>query len=213
MVHILPHWNWENTGHNTIPVYCYTNGDEAELFLNGKSLGRKTMGVDKTTIPAEFSWWKKPETTWDSPYRLNWNVNYEPGELKVVAYKNGKIHAEKIINTAGKSAKLELIPDQKIIDADGYDLSFVTVKVVDKDGNVCPLADNLVTFKVSGPGTIAAVGNGNAATAEPFQANYRKAFNGQCMLIIRSKRDEAGEIKITSTSAGLAPKEISIQSL
>ena len=80
-----------------IPVYCYTNMNEAELFLNGKSLGVKVMGVDKTTIPAEFSWWKKPETTWDSPYRLHWDVPYEPGELKVVAYKKGKAVAEKII--------------------------------------------------------------------------------------------------------------------
>ncbi|MCP3929497.1 MAG: DUF4982 domain-containing protein [Bacteroidetes bacterium] len=212
MVHMLPHWNWMNSEHKTIPVYCYTNGDEAELFLNGKSLGRKTMGVDKTTIPAEFSWWKKPETTWDSPYRLNWNVNYEPGELKVVAYKNGEVHAEKIINTAGEAAKIELIPDRKEIAADGSDLSFVTVRITDDNGNFCPLADNLVNFEVSGSGTIAAVGNGNAATTESFQANHRKAFNGLCMLIIKSKKNEAGEIEITATSNGLATKIISLQS-
>lgn len=212
MVHILPHWNWEDTGYKTIPVYCYTNCDEAELFLNGRSLGKKVMGVDKTTIPAEFKWWRKPETTWDSPYRLNWNVEYEPGELKVVAYKDGKVAAEKTMVTAGTASKLELSPDRKTIDADGYDLSFVTVKVIDKNENVCPLADNLVTFEVSGPGTIAAVGNGNAATTESFQANYRKAFNGQCMLIIKSKKGKAGEIKITATSKGLATKEISIHS-
>lgn len=200
MVHILPHWNWENSEHKEIPVYCYTNADEAELFLNGKSLGKKVMGVDKTTIPAEFSWWKKPETTWDSPYRLNWNVAYAPGELKVVAFINGKVVAEKIIVTAGEPHHLELIPDQTEIDADGNDLSFVTVKVVDKDGNFCPLADNLVNFNIEGPGTIAAVGNGNAATVEPFQANYRKAFNGLCMLIIKSKRGEVGEIIIEASS-------------
>lgn len=203
MVHILPHWNWENTEHKEIPVYCYTNCDEAELFLNGKSLGKKVMGVDKTTIPAEFSWWKKPETTWDSPYRLNWNVAYEPGELKVIAFKDGKPVAEKIIVTAGKPHHLELTPDRTEIDADGNDLSFITVKVVDKEGNFCPLADNLVNFEISGPATIAAVGNGNAATTEPFQANYRKAFNGLCMLIIKSNRNEPGEIKITATSKNL----------
>lgn len=196
MVHILPHWNWENSGHKEIPVYCYTNAEEAELFLNGKSLGKKVMGIDKTTIPAEFSWWKKPETTWDSPYRLNWNVNYEPGELKVIAYKGGKAVAEKKIVTAGQAHHLELTPDRDSISADGYDLSFVTVKVLDKDGNFCPLADNLVNFEISGPGTIAAVGNGNAATTEPFQANYRKTFNGLCMLIIKSKAGEEGEISI-----------------
>lgn len=203
MVHILPHWNWENSEHKEIPVYCYTNADEAELFLNGKSLGKKVMGVDKTTIPAEFMWWKKPQKTWDSPYRLNWNVTYEPGELKVIAYKDGKAVAEKKIVTAGKPHHLELIPDSTEIDADGNDLSFITVKIVDKDGNFCPLADNLVNFEVSGPATIAAVGNGNAATTEPFQANYRKAFNGLCMLIIKSKRNEMGEIKIIASSENL----------
>lgn len=213
MVHILPHWNWENSGHKTVPVYCYTNADEAELFLNGKSLGKKVMGVDKTTIPAEFMWWKKKETTWDSPYRLNWNVNYEPGELKVVAYKDGKAVAEKTIVTAGAPHHLELSPDRTAIDADGNDLSFITVKVVDKDGNFCPTADNLVNFEINGPATIAAVGNGNAATTEPFQANYRKAFSGLCMLIIKSKAGEAGQIEIKAKSDGLEGKTTFVKSL
>jgi beta-galactosidase len=203
MVHILPHWNWEDTPHKEILVYCYTNCDAAELFLNGKSLGKKIMGVDKTTIPAEFSWWKKSEKTWDSPYRLNWNVAYEPGELKVIAYKEGKQVAEKTIVTSGKASQIQLIPDRTEIDADGNDLSFITVKIEDKNGNFCPLADSLVNFEVSGPATIAAVGNGNAATTEPFQANYRKAFNGLCMLIIKSKRNEKGEIKIIASSENL----------
>jgi len=212
MVHILPHWNWEQTPHKEIPVYCYTNCDEAELFLNGKSLGKKVMGVDKTTIPAEFKWWKKPATTWDSPYRLNWNVQYEPGELKVVAYKNGEVVVEKKIVTAGKPHHLELTPDRTEIDADGSDLSFITVKVVDKDGNFCPLADNLVNFNIEGPATIAAVGNGNAATTEPFQANYRKAFNGLCMLIIKSKRNELGGIEIIASSEHLISDTTTINS-
>lgn len=203
MVHILPHWNWENTPHKKIPVYCYTNCDEAELFLNGKSLGKKVMGVDKTTIPAEFMWWKKPQSTWDSPYRLNWLVDYEPGELKVVAYKNGEAVAEKKIVTAGKPAQLELIPDRTDITADGSDLSFVTVRIEDNDGNFCPEADNLVEFEINGPGMIAAVGNGNAASIEPYQAHYRKAFNGLCMLIIKSKKGETGEISIKATSSNL----------
>tara|TARA_B100000809_G_scaffold266930_1_gene333185 strand:- start:22864 stop:25338 length:2475 start_codon:yes stop_codon:yes gene_type:complete len=213
MVHILPHWNWENSKHKEIPVMCYTNAEEAELFLNGKSLGRKTMGIDKVTIPAEFSWWKKKQTTWDSPYRLQWNVNYEPGELKVIAYTKGKVVAEKIIVTAGKPHHLELSPDRTEIAADGNDLSFVTVKVVDKKGNFCPLANNLVNFEVTGPGTIAAVGNGNAATTEPFQANYRKAFNGLCMLIIKSKAGTTGEIKIIAKSEGLIAEKSLLKSL
>ena len=211
MVHILPHWNWEGSEHSKIPVYCYTNADEAELFLNGKSLGKKVMGVDKTTIPAEFMWWKRPEKTWDSPYRLNWEVDYEPGELKVIAYKDGKSVAEKAIVTAGTPAKLELTPDRSEITADGYDLSFVTVKVVDENGNFCLLADNLVNFEIEGPATIAAVGNGNAASLEPFQANYRKAFNGLCMLILKSKKGEQGTVKITASSENMPSTTTEIQ--
>ncbi|GAB1308901.1 beta-galactosidase GalB [Urechidicola sp. KH5] len=203
MVHILPHWNWENTPHEEIPVYCYTNADEAELFLNGKSLGKKIMGVDKTTLPAEFMWWKKPEKTWDSPYRLNWNVNYEPGELKVIAYKNGKAVAEKTIVTATSPAKLELTPDRKQIAADGSDLSFITVKVVDENGNFCPLANNNIEFEIEGPATIAAVGNGDATSTESFQASHRKAFNGLCLLVVKSEKGKVGEIKIKASSQGL----------
>jgi len=203
MVHILPHWNWEQENIDTIPVYCYTNCEEAELFLNGKSLGRKTMGKDKTTLPINFNWWKRPEKTWDSPYRLNWNVKYEPGELKIVAYNNNVEVATKIIKTASEPAQIKLTPDRTTISADGEDLSFITVKIEDKNGNFCPLADNLVNFKITGPATIAAVGNGNAATLEPFQANYRKAFNGLCMLILKSKKGEKGVVKIEATSEGL----------
>jgi len=213
MVHILPHWNWEGSEALTIPVYCYTNCDEAELFLNGESLGKKVMGVDKTTIPAEFNWWKRPETSWDSPYRLNWNVKYQPGVLKVVAYRGGEVAAEKTIATAGSPAQIRLAPDRLAIDADGYDLSFVSVQIEDKNGNFCPLAENLIQFQVEGPATIAAVGNGNAATTEPFQASYRKAFNGQCMLIIKSRGESAGEIKITATSEGLTSRNVTIKSL
>ncbi|MBK3517104.1 beta-galactosidase GalB [Carboxylicivirga marina] len=210
MVHILPHWNWAGSEGKNIPVYCYTNCDEAELFLNGRSLGKKVMGVDKTTIPADFLWWKKPEVTWDSPYRLNWNVNYEPGELKVLAYKDGKTIAQKTIVTASKPHKIKLLADRKTINADGSDLSFITVKIEDKDGNFCPLADNLVNFDIVGPASIVAVGNGDATSTESFQANYRKAFNGLCMLIIKSKPGEVGEVTITATSEKLKSAQVSV---
>ncbi|NOR27958.1 MAG: DUF4982 domain-containing protein [Lutibacter sp.] len=212
MVHILPHWNWEEQNVEKIPVYAYSNCEEAELFLNGKSLGRKTMGIDKTTLPINFNWWKRPETTWDSPYRLNWNVKYEPGELKIVAYNNNVEVASKIIKTASKPAQIKLNPDRSTISADGKDLSFITIKIEDKNGNFCPLADNLVKFKITGPGTIAAVGNGNAATLEPFQADYRKAFNGLCMLIIKSEKGEKGAIQIEATSEGLSLGKVVVTS-
>lgn len=203
MVHILPHWNWDVEENTTIPVYCYTNCEEAELFLNGKSLGKKKMGVDKTTIPADFKWWKRPEKTWDSPYRLNWEVPYQPGELKVVAYSDGKVKVTKSIVTAGKPAKITLSPDRSIIAANGEDLSFIKVQIEDKNGNFCPKADSLVEFEVSGPASVEAVGNGDPTSIASFQTDNRKAFNGLCLLIIRSMKGQAGAIKVTARSKGL----------
>ncbi|HTH29728.1 MAG TPA: DUF4982 domain-containing protein, partial [Lacibacter sp.] len=203
MVHLLPHWNWEGSGITEIPVYCYTNCDEAELFVNGKSYGRKKMGIDKTQIPVSFFAWKNRPKYFESPYRLNWNVPYEKGEIKIIAYKDGKQAAVKVINTAKSPHQIRLMPDRKVISADGYDLSFVTVKIEDENGNFCPLADNKIDFKITGPVTIAAVDNGNAASTEPFQVNYRKAFNGLCLLVIKSKKGKAGIVKIEASSPGL----------
>lgn len=211
MVHILPHWNWENSGISEIPVYCYTNAEEVELFINGKSQGRKTKGVDKTRIPVKFGAWKNKDKFFDSPYRLNWNVTYEAGEIEAVAYIKGKEVARKLIKTAQKPAQISLIPDRNEIHADGEDLSFITIKIEDENGTFVPLADNLVNFKVTGPASIAAVGNGDATSTEPFQASYRKAFNGLCLLVIKSKKGEKGEITIEASSEGLKGKAIKIQ--
>jgi beta-galactosidase len=212
MVHILPHWNWEGTNIEEIPVYCYTNGDEAELFINGKSQGKKVKGIDKTRIPVNFGAWGNRPKYYDSPYRLNWNVPYEPGEIEVVAYKDKKEIARKKIQTAKDPYKIALTADRGVISADGEDLSFITIKIEDMDGIFCPLADNKVDFKVTGPATIAAVDNGNAASIEPFQASYRKAFNGLCLLVIKSNKGEKGEVTIEATSAGLQSKTIIIKS-
>ena len=208
MVHLLPHWNWTGMEGDKIPVYCYTNCDEAELFLNGKSLGKKVKGVDKTPIIVDFVRYEGPKP-FMSPYRLSWQVPYKAGELKVVAYKNGKAVEEKIIRTAGEPAKIALVPDRSKISAEGQDMSFVTVKILDKDGSLCPNATNLVNFEVSGAATLAAVGNGNAASTEFFNVNYRKAFSGMAMLYVRSNK-EAGEIKIVANSKGLEPIEIAL---
>jgi len=131
--------------------------------------------------------------------------------LKVVAYKDGKAVAEKIIVTADNPYQIKLTPDRTEIDADGNDLSFITVRITDKNGNFCPLADNLIKFKINGPGSIAAVGNGNAASIEPFQADYRKAFNGLCMLIVKSKKGEKGIITIEAFSENLTSAETALK--
>lgn len=208
MVHLLPHWNWKGMEGQKIPVYCYTNCDEAELFLNGKSLGKRVKGVDKTRIHIDFKRFEPKH--FDSPYRLSWEVPYEAGELTVKAYKKGMEVLTKTINTAGRPARIRLVPDRKVIDANGEDLSYVTVRIEDKHGNLCPNADNLVKFSVKGAGYLRAVGNGDATCLDSFQAPQRKAFSGMCMLIVQSK-ELAGEINITATSRGLRKAKMTLE--
>jgi len=186
MVHLLPHWNWPGRRGEITPVYCYTNCESAELFVNGRSLGKKSKQK--------------------GAYRLKWeDVKYQPGSIKAVAYdKAGRALCSKEIRTAGEPAGIELIPDRAKIDADGRDLCFVTVKIVDEDGTFCPTADNEVNFKIAGPGQIAAVGNGNSMSYESFRADHHKAFNGLCLLVIRSQH-KGGKIAIMATSDGLKP--------
>ena len=168
MAHILPHWNWPDRVGQVTPVHVYTSGDEAELFLNGKSLGRKKRG------PLE--------------YRFRWDdVVYQPGELKVVTYKNGKHWADDVQRTTGAATKLTLAADRASLRADGTDLSFVTVTIADKDGLMVPRSKNRVSFELTGPGEIIATDNGDATSFTPFQSPDRKAFNGLALIIVRTK--------------------------
>ncbi len=191
MAHILPHWNWPERAGLVTPVHVYTSGDEAELFLNGKSLGRKKKG------PSE--------------YRLRWNdVVYEPGKLKVVAYKNGKEWANDTVKTTGPAAKITLSADRNKIQADGSDLSFITATIADGAGLLVPRSKNNIEFEVSGPGEIVAVDNGDGTSFEPFQASRRKAYNGLALVIVRSKKGGAGTFKVTAKSEGLASATVTI---
>ena len=208
MVHLLPHWNWAGREGQNIPVMCYSNADEVELFLNGHSLGRKKRFSEPVELPVGDS--ISPQHTYRSKYRLLWQVPYAPGELKAIGYTGGKQVASETVRTAGAPAKVVLAADRNTIQADGDDLSFLTVRVEDKSGNFCPEADNLVRFRVEGPGTIAGVDNGNAASVEPFQGDSRKAFNGLALLIVRSKEGDAGRIRITASSEGLAGGEATV---
>jgi beta-galactosidase len=332
-IHILPHWNWPDRVGQNVPVFVYTNGDSAELFLNGKSLGRRTKGI-LPDRPANFAkgrpvtgkgnlmalandgdastrwcaadgsanqWWQvdlgqvqpvryllielereaknyayqvKASTDastwqaiaskdtsrfpqWGGPtqafhdvdvqarylrmeftqlqagawaglkefgaypaktessyydvtykYRLRWNdVVYEPGELKVVAYKGGKSIGERVCRTAGSPAAIRLTPDRKELAATGEDLCYILVEAYDSKGTLCPLADNLVRFKVDGPAEIAGVGNGNPMSLEPFQADYRKLFYGKAMLILRTKQGQGGAVHVVAESEGLTSGE------
>jgi beta-galactosidase len=193
MVHILPHWNWPERIGKITPVHVYTSGDEAELFLNGKSLGLKKKG--------QFQ------------YRLRWDsVAYEPGELKVVVYKNKKEWALDSVKTTGPIAQIELTAENGWIQANGNDLVFITAKIADKDGLKVPTADDLIQFTLHGPGMITAVGNGDPTCYDSFQSDRYRAFHGQCLAIIRSIEGKRGTIQISATSNGLKSNIIAIQS-
>ncbi len=336
-VHILPHWNWPDRVGQNVPVFVYTNGDSAELFLNGQSLGLRQKGVvpqgppnyargrpatassGETAHPPEHAddgdresrwcassadpsqWWEvdlgearnlrylaiefereeknygyevkisndasswrtivtkstSREPRWGGPtqifhdvdaqgryvrvqftatqnnswasirdfaayperaesdyyastyaYRLRWNdVVYQPGELKAVAYKDGKRIGEAVMRTADAPAAIRLTPDRKELAASGEDLCYILVEALDAKGTLCPLADNLVRFKVNGPAEIAGVGNGNPLSIEPFQADYRKLFFGKAMLILRTKPGQTGRVQVTASSDGLTSGE------
>ncbi|HVO13142.1 MAG TPA: beta-galactosidase GalB [Vicinamibacteria bacterium] len=208
MVHLLPHWNWAGREGQPIPVFAYTNAEAVELFLNGKSLGRKVKGAENVTIPVGKS--ASDEPRFLTKYRLEWQVPYAPGELKAVAYDGPQAVASDVVRTAGAPARVAVTPDRRQIRADGEDLSFLTVRIEDRDGNLVPGADNLVRFAVDGPATIAGVDNGNAATVEPFQADQRKAFSGLALLILRGKAGAAGTVHVSASADGLAAGETTV---
>ena len=175
-LHLLPHWTWPSRKGLTTPVYCYTDFPEAELFVNGKSQGRlsknKAEKMDR--------------------YRLRWNnVLYEPGELKVIAYDDhGQAVAQQVVRTAGKAAALKLQADRQQLTADGDDIAFVTVSIVDKDGTIVPNANDQLTFEVTGTGTFQSVCNGDATSLEAFTQPQMRLFSGQLVVLVRATRQE-----------------------
>lgn len=193
MVHILPHWNWPERTREVTPVHVFTSGDEAELFLNGRSLGRKKKN--------RFE------------YRLRWDdVRYEPGELKVVAYKSGRKWAEDTVKTTGDPAQLDASADRDAIRADGQDLAFISVRVTDGNGLTVPRANNVITFKINGPGEIVATDNGDPTDFEPFASHTRKAFHGLALAIVRAKRGQSGPIMVTVTSPEVRETRVVVRS-
>jgi hypothetical protein len=316
-IHLLPHWNWPDRVGKNVPVFVYTNGDSAELFLNGRSLGRRTKGqvpakpknlvegkvlatgnvVDlekveairfltvvldesaangayEVQVSSDGSGWKTvaseaarqrrirfgpagPVETFhhldararyvrviEVPgggssggsvkvrairaypewfesdyfdvtyrYRLRWNdVVYEPGELRVVAYKNGAKIGEATMRTAQQSAGIRLSADRKELAASGQDLSYILVEAEDAQGTLCPLAENLVRFEVEGPAEIVGVGNGDQLSLDPLQGSERKLFFGKAMLIVRTVEGKAGDIRVTARSEGLKAGNVALRS-
>ena len=183
--HILPHWTWPDRVGQVTPVHVFSAADEAELFLNGKSQGRLEKGGSSTS------------------YRFRWDkVVYEPGELLVVTQKDGQEWANATMRTVGVAAQLRLTADRSTIRADGVDLSFLTVEVVDAKGDLVPRADTTISFSLTGPGEIVATDNGDPADMTSFASKERKAFNGLLLAIVRARAGAPGTITVTATAAG-----------
>jgi beta-galactosidase len=200
MAHILPHWTWpERTGLKDAngapvptPVHVYTSGDEGELFLNGKSLGRKKLA--------------------DGEFRLRWDdVIYEPGRLKVVTYKNGREWATDEVRTTGPAARVGLAVDRPEIHGDGKDLVFITAAIEDASGLTVPRTHNRLTFTVDGPGTIVGTDNGDPTSFESFLSSSREAFNGLALVIVRPNRSATGTIRVTATADGLQAATVRVR--
>ena len=173
----------------------FTSGDEAELFLNGKSLGRQ----------------RKQPGVWDRAYRLRWDdVRYEPGTLEVVAYKNGKEWARGTVKTTGPAVKLSAAAEKREVLSDGEDLCYVNVCVKDSDGLVVPTACPVVEFSVEGPAEIVATDNGDETDFDDFRKPVRKTFNGWAQALVRAHSGATGKLAVTATSHGFAPTSTSI---
>jgi beta-galactosidase len=198
-LHLLPHWTWPGREGQATPVFCYTSYPSAELFVNGVSQGRLTKG------PSD-----KPQTR----YRLMWNdVKYAPGAIKIVAYDaQGKAVAEETVRTAGAPHHIKLVADHTRLAADGQDLAYVTARVEDAQGNLCPDAADQLQIAVSGTGRFRAVGNGDPTSLEVFHEPQMHAFHGQLVAIVQAA-DKAGDVQLTVSGKGLQPAVMALKTV
>lgn len=208
VLHLLPHWNWAGHEGEIIQVACFTNLEEAELFVNGKSYGRKSTEFPRRGV--ELGWnsygpGKRYATTAD--LHLTWDVEYQPGEIKVVGVRDGKTY-EEVIRTAGAPARLRATVDRPSFKAEPGDVAHITVEVLDAEGNICPITDNLVHFSVQG-GRLIGVENGNMQDLGSVKASSRKAWSGLCLGIVAA--DRRGEVRVTVESDGLEPSTVTFR--
>ena len=189
LVHIFPHWNWPGKEGQNVPVWCFSNCEEVELFLNGESLGKKDMPAFR-------------HLQWDQ-------VTYQPGRLEARGYINGQMVVQKIVETTGAPVAIKLLPDRTQLVADGQDTVPIVVTLVDANDRVVPTADNRVNFDISGAGFNAGVGNGDPSCHEPNQAGYRSAFKGYCMVLAQAGQT-AGTVRVTASADGLSPASVDL---
>lgn len=208
-LHIVPHWNWKGREGEVTPVFVYTNYPSAELFINGKSQGKRTKD---TTQKASNTTYNARSFERQQRYRLMWmDTKYQPGTLKVVAYdENGKVAEEKEVHTAGTPYKIVLTADRTAILADGKDIAFINVKIVDKNGNFCPDETRQINFKVKGAGLYKAAANGNSSSLESFQAPFMKLFSGQLTALVQSS-ETPGTITFEASAKGLKTGVLKIE--
>lgn len=198
VLHLMPHWTWPGHEGKGVPVQCYTNYNSVELFVNGLSMGKRSRYEKYKVL--------------ESQYRFNWcQVPYEPGELKVLAYdQDGKVLAEQSVMTAGEPTAIDMVADRTLMRPDGDDMAFITVRVVDTDGNLCPQADHSIAFSIDGPADIAAVCNGDATSLESFKGTQIKAFNGQCVLYLKTRDSLAGEMTVSASAKFLGCSKLTL---
>jgi beta-galactosidase len=214
VLHLFPHWNWKGKEGQFVPVTCYTNCDTVELFLNGRSIGTKGYAFPRPGM--EEKWGNMPararvlRTTAD--LHLSWDVPYEPGTLKAVGLKDGEVAATLEISTTGNPAAIQLEVDRENISADRCDVAHFTVKIVDDQGRIMPLADNEVTFELQGAGKLIGVDSGDMQSHEDHRSNRRKAFYGLCLAMVQAT-EKTGEIHLTATSPGLKPASAAVSAI
>jgi beta-galactosidase len=209
MVHVFPHWNWKGKEGDVIPVLCYTNCDSVELFVNGKSFGVQSYWFPRVGYwPGQTTGRSTvPRTT--SDLHLTWTVPYQPGTLKAVGTKDGKVVVTEEISTTGEPAAIALSVDRDSIAADRRDVAHFTVRILDEQGRVVPVADNEVAFEIQGEGKIVGVDNGNLASDEDYKGNRRKAFRGLCLAIVQSTA-KPGRVQLTASSPGLKSGSVTV---
>ena len=209
MVHLFPHWNRAGQEGEVIPVFCYTNCDTVELFVNGKSFGEQGYWFPRLGYWPPQREGRSTALRTTSDLHLTWTVPYEPGTLKAVGMKDGKVVSTVEVSTTGEPAVIELSVDREAIAADRRDLAHFTVKILDAQGRVAPLADNEVAFEIQGEGKIIGVDNGNPVSHEDFKGSRRKSFHGLSLAIVQSTA-KAGRIQVTATSPGLKSGSVTI---
>ena len=212
-IHLLPHWTWPGREGEVTPVYCYTNYPSAELFVNGVSQGRITKSTTYNLQTTKYEPVSPENTALLDRYRLRWNdVRYQPGELRVVVYdEKGKQVGEETVRTAGAPHHIELTADRTDLTADGADMAFLTVRIVDQDGNLCPDADNQVTVKVTGAGSFKGICNGDATSTEVFTRPAMHAFHGELSVGIITA-EKPGDIRVQLSARGLRPATLTLHS-